>query len=85
MLLAFLLIFIIFEFADLKFSSKNKELTRDHLTRVLVSPLNTDFLQCSKVLIKEFFFTSPRNRGGVIFSLQFVSVCVRVSIRLFVC
>ena len=29
--------------------------------------------------------TSPRSRGGVIFSLQFVCVCVRVSVRLPVC
>ena len=27
-----------------------------------------------------FFFTPPRNRGGVIFSLQFVSVCVCLSV-----
>ena len=32
-----------------------------------------------------FVFTPPRNRGGVIFSLQFVSVCVCVSVCLSVC
>ena len=35
--------------------------------------------------IYQHIFTPPRNRGGVIFSLQFVCVCVRVSVRLSVC
>ena len=32
-----------------------------------------------------FFITPPRNRGGVIFSLQFVCVCVCLSVCLCVC
>ena len=37
-------------------------------------------VQCNKTIDTiDFFITAPRNRGGVIFSLQFVCVCVCVS------
>ena len=41
---------------------------------------NTCF-RCKVILILSSFFTPPRNRGGVIFSLQFVCVSVCVCVR----
>ena len=38
-----------------------------------------------RFLVIIIFITPPRNRGGVIFSLQFVCVCVFLSVCLFVC
>ena len=37
------------------------------------------------IILDKTFFTPPRNRGGVIFSLQFVCVCVFVCVCLCVC
>ena len=33
-------------------------------------------VECKNVVDPPVFFTPPRNRGGVIFSLQFICVCV---------
>ena len=40
---------------------------------------------CVYMFLSVWFFTPPRNRGGVIFSLQFVCLCVCVSVCLSVC
>ena len=46
----------------------------------------SSLFQCSyQLFTQKKNFTPPRNRGGIIFSLQFVCVCVCVSVCISVC